>query len=224
MAKIFKDTIFMERELESAKIELCLKPDFNIGDAWRMIDKYEKGYLTHEDLLAFASEDLSELSLNRDDVYLFFRRYEQGGVGKIFIQDFSKAIVPLSKEYAGLLIGRQEFYSLRSKNTKDYFNLDTRNELRLLYKAIFANLKMTECLRLRISRRQNFSYRLAFEYADKNKDGYLESEDIKEMLSEHCFYATDREITSILNKFDKDGDGKVAFNEFIDEMSPKLKY
>jgi hypothetical protein len=58
MAKIFKDTIFMERELESAKIELCLKPDFNIGDAWRMIDKYEKGYLNHEDLLAFVSEDL----------------------------------------------------------------------------------------------------------------------------------------------------------------------
>lgn len=45
MAKIFKDTIFMERELESAKIELCLKPDFNIGDLFRMIDKDSRGYI-----------------------------------------------------------------------------------------------------------------------------------------------------------------------------------
>lgn len=58
MAKIFKDTIFMERELESAKIELCLKPDFNIGDAYKMVDKFEKGYIGPEDVLAFMNEDL----------------------------------------------------------------------------------------------------------------------------------------------------------------------
>jgi Ca2+-binding EF-hand superfamily protein len=44
------------------------------------------------------------------------------------------------------------------------------------------------------------------------------------MLSEHCFYATDREVASILSKFDKNANGKINFNEFLDEMTPKLKY
>ncbi len=36
--KMLKEIIFMERELESAKIELSLKPDFNLLDAFKVID------------------------------------------------------------------------------------------------------------------------------------------------------------------------------------------
>lgn len=82
---------------------------------------------------------------------------------------------------------------------------------------------MTEALRTRISRRPHFSYRLAFEYIDKDKDGEIAPEELKEMLSEHCFYATDREVQSVLSKFDKNGNGKISFNEFIEEMAPRLK-
>jgi hypothetical protein len=40
IAKVWKDTIFLERELESSKIELCLKPDFNLPDATRLLNPY----------------------------------------------------------------------------------------------------------------------------------------------------------------------------------------
>ena len=50
MAKIFKDSIFLEREQESAKIELSLKPDFNLLDLFRMLDPEAKGYITPADL------------------------------------------------------------------------------------------------------------------------------------------------------------------------------
>jgi hypothetical protein len=46
MAKVFKDSIFLERELESAKIELALKADFNLLDSFRIIDPLKKGYFT----------------------------------------------------------------------------------------------------------------------------------------------------------------------------------
>ncbi len=36
----------MERELESAKIELSLKPDFNLLDAFKVIDLENKGCVT----------------------------------------------------------------------------------------------------------------------------------------------------------------------------------
>ena len=43
--KMFKDFIFLERELESAKVELSLKPDFNLLDAFKMIDLNNSGAL-----------------------------------------------------------------------------------------------------------------------------------------------------------------------------------
>lgn len=83
---------------------------------------------------------------------------------------------------------------------------------------------MTECLRVRISRRPNFSYKEAFDYIDKDKDGGIDARDLKDMLSEHCFYATEREIVSILCKFDRDADSRITFNEFIEEITPKLAH
>lgn len=50
VAKIFKDSIFLERELESAKIELSLKPDFNLLDLFRILDPFAKGYFSALDL------------------------------------------------------------------------------------------------------------------------------------------------------------------------------
>ena len=38
VVKALKEIIFAERELESAKIELALKSDFNIVDAFKMMD------------------------------------------------------------------------------------------------------------------------------------------------------------------------------------------
>jgi hypothetical protein len=43
--RMLKEIIFMERELESAKIELSLKPDFNLLDAFKIIDIDSKGYV-----------------------------------------------------------------------------------------------------------------------------------------------------------------------------------
>ena len=36
--RILKDIVFSEREVESAKIELALKSDFNLIDAFRLFD------------------------------------------------------------------------------------------------------------------------------------------------------------------------------------------
>lgn len=42
------------------------------------------------------------------------------------------------------------------------------------------------------------------------------------MLADHGFFATERELNSIMNKFDKDGDMKISYAEFVDELSPKI--
>ena len=45
-AKVLKDNIFLERELESAKIEAALKPDFNLLDAFKIFDTRGTGNIS----------------------------------------------------------------------------------------------------------------------------------------------------------------------------------
>lgn len=57
---------------------------------------------------------------------------------------------------------------------------------------------------------------------DKGKKGYLSRDDVREFLADNGFYATEREIECIISKADKTKDGRINFNEFVDEFSPKL--
>ena len=47
--RALKDIVFAEREVESTKIELALKSDFNLVDAFKMLDVRGGGLLTQQD-------------------------------------------------------------------------------------------------------------------------------------------------------------------------------
>ena len=49
LALIFKDLVFLEREVETAKIEVALKADFNLMDAFRLFDTMGRGFITQRD-------------------------------------------------------------------------------------------------------------------------------------------------------------------------------
>ncbi len=117
-----KDSIFLERELESSKIELALKPDFNLLDGFKLLDTQGKGFLTSSELINTLKESLGQIEIRREDMYLFFRRYDNDSDGKFTYSDFCHAFTPLSKEYATLLTGRPEFFSNRARNSNEYFN------------------------------------------------------------------------------------------------------
>jgi Ca2+-binding EF-hand superfamily protein len=75
---------------------------------------------------------------------------------------------------------------------------------------------------VRLSRRPNFSLKNAFQYCDKSNDNYLSCEDIRNMLADHGFFATERELSSIMKKFDKDLDQRINYSEFVEELTPKV--
>jgi len=41
------------------------------------------------------------------------------------------------------------------------------------------------------------------------------------LLSDHGIYATSKEAIGLVEKFDKNQDGKVSYSEFVQEMTPK---
>ena len=94
----FREYIRLERELEEAKARLAAQPDFNLMDAYQMLDKYSKGWITAPEIV----ESLGELGAypHKDDVFLFVRRYDKDGDGRILYSDFCDAFTPLEEELA----------------------------------------------------------------------------------------------------------------------------
>ena len=66
--KLVKDVIFTEREVESAKIELALKSDFNITDAFNQIDLSRSGTIAQSDLREGLMQNLAFIYFTTDDI------------------------------------------------------------------------------------------------------------------------------------------------------------
>jgi Ca2+-binding EF-hand superfamily protein len=82
-ARVLKDNIFLERELESAKIECALKPDFNLLDAFKLFDAQGSGNVSVQDVIVSLKETLGFHDFTHDDVYLLFRRHDCNSDGKL---------------------------------------------------------------------------------------------------------------------------------------------
>jgi len=53
----------------------------------------------------------------------------------------------------------------------------------------------------------------AFNSLDLNDDGRVSADEIRRIIESRGFYCTNKEASSVLNKFDANGDGSVTLNE-----------
>jgi len=105
--------VFLEREVESAKIDLALKSDFNMKDAFRMFDIKQYSQISPRDLIEGLHKNLGLTEFCEEDVMLFFARHDQSCRGRINFIEFSHALLPFSSEYSGLISDRPEFFIRR---------------------------------------------------------------------------------------------------------------
>lgn len=68
LANSLKSIIFIERDIEAAKINLALKPDFNMMDAFRMFDIKALGSISLSDLMDGLRQNLEFIDYTPDDV------------------------------------------------------------------------------------------------------------------------------------------------------------
>ena len=63
------------KQLETAKVDLALRSDFNLVDSFRMMDQNSKGWITATEV----REKLCDLGMNpsQEDIHLFMRRYDR---------------------------------------------------------------------------------------------------------------------------------------------------
>ena len=193
-AKVLKDNIFLERELESAKIEAALKNDFNLLDAFKIFDSRGTGNISVQDIINSLREILGFTQFTHDDVYLLFRRHDKNQDGKLNFTEFSNVVLPISKEYAALLTDRPDFYMSRQLPISQFFNADTRAEFRNLWASLFKCERACEVLRASLRQRPYFNLKQAFAFMDINNNGSLSIIELRDFLANNGFFATEREL------------------------------
>jgi Ca2+-binding EF-hand superfamily protein len=220
LIRAFKEQISLEKELEEAKIRLASNSDFNLMDAFQQVDKQGRGGVSGAELV----DNLSDLGMyaNRDDMYLFIRRYDTNSDGKMTYSEFCNAFTPKSGHHSSLLNGRRAHYMHQSGlDRRDFFLRDTR-DLFLKTWRVHLNVENTaEMLRKRLGRRPRFSAYDAFAAVDSDNNGYLTRDEFGDILKEYGFYATSEEISWLIDRYDKNRDGRISYSEFIDEILPK---
>lgn len=66
-----------------------------------------------------------------------------------------------------------------------------------------------------------FSVYEAFKTCDVNNDGIVTKNEIRKLLDSRGIYVSDRDVNTLMEKFDKDKDGKISYSEFMEEIIPK---
>ena len=82
---------------------------------------------------------------------------------------------------------------------------------------------MASKLELKLTTEQIEEIRLAFSYFDKDGNGSVTVEELKEVLVGLGQKPTEQELRDMINEVDQDRNGTIEFSEFLLMMGTKLK-
>jgi Ca2+-binding EF-hand superfamily protein len=100
LADCLKAIIFLEKDIEAAKVNLALKHDFNTIDAFRLFDRNNLGCVTPEDLMEGLRFNLHFTDFHHDDIFMLLKKVDRNGIGRITFKQFNELILPFTTEYA----------------------------------------------------------------------------------------------------------------------------
>ena len=78
-----------------------------------------------------------------------------------------------------------------------------------------------ETIRQRLRRMPYFNIYEAFNSLDLNDSGAISRSEFKRIIQSRGFFVSEKEANQIVEKMDKNKDGRVSFVEFREEMMPK---
>lgn len=220
LVQLLFDMIQYEKMLEQKKQELVEKADFNLMDAYAMIDEKSLGWVSAPQLLTFLME--ADTFCHKDDVYSFTRRFDRDNDSRLLYSDFCEAMTPKDTYYAHALNSRKFKYIHNKEIPKKFYFCDsTRNAFHLLFKAHFECEEKIEVCKKRLTRTPTFNIHDAFSCVDAFKQGRLTKDDLKRLMQRNGFHPTESELILLNQRFDRNLNGYINYQEFMDEILPR---
>ena len=206
-----RDLIQNENNIEREKTQLALKSDFNLTDAFNIFDSNRCGNITSYELRS----GLNAIGLfpTQEEIDLFITRYDTCGDRRLNMREFSDAFLALDAYYARMVECRGSNYRHPIYRRDDCFYPGTAEEFRQVWRTHFRSVISDESTRQRLQRNPYFNAYEAFNSLDQNDSGCISREEFKRLIMSRGFYVSEKEATEIVEKMDKNKDGRVSFAE-----------
>ena len=154
---------------------------------------------------------------------MFLRRYDGDHDGRLRFSDFCTAFVPNDVNAAEMLQSRPAYHIYHAWGREKYFSGACRDQIVKTWQAHFDAENEAERLRDRLSNRPGFTLHEAFKTLDKKGRGYLTREDLEWKLEQHGFSPLEAEMQLLMQRYDKNRNGRITYTEFVDELTLKSK-
>ena len=209
-----KKLMEIEGDIERAKIDLSLNPDFNVEDCFRIFELDERGYLDKDDLK--YGLNLLNVYPSQHELSLLMKRFDLQKQGGINYSDFFDIIVPFEKEYRNRVEDRLPRSCCPCRSI-DVFSNTTINDLQKLFKLIINSENEINNIRrtlgtLRIKLKDIFSL------VDYLKRGYFNNNDLIVYLQKEDIAYEDKDADLLFIRLDKNRNGKIDYKEVEDEL------
>ena len=188
-------------------------------DAFKIFDTNYSGRLSTIEL----REGLAAIGVfpTSEELDLFITRYDTTGDRRLDMREFSDAFLALDAYYAGMVQRRLSNHRYPIYRRDDCFMATTAADFKAVWRTHFRSETAAESVRQRLQRMPYFNVYDAFNSLDMNDNGRIDREEFKRLIQSRGFYVSEKEATEIVEKMDKNKDGRVSFAEFQSELRPK---
>lgn len=139
-------------DLERQKQILVEQGDFNLMDAFNMMDAKSLGWVSAPQILTFLVE--CDQFNHKDDVYNFTRRFDRDNDSRLLYSDFCEAFTPKDTYYSHALSNRIARYIHQKEIPKlNYFTEATRTQFYRVFREHFESDETIELCKKRLTRR-----------------------------------------------------------------------
>ena len=152
---------------------------------------------------------------------MIFYGIDKNGDDYMDRQEVANAFMPRERQYAEILNERGGFYG-EEHDLAQIFQKNTRLALKNFFKGFVECEVNLEHIRQKVSNKCEISSRTAFEALDENERGYLIHDDFVRFLTKMNMYPAEKNLKLVIERFDKDENGVIDFDEFDASIKPVL--
>lgn len=172
--RCLQDVIAFETDLEAEKINLSLREDFNLIDAFGILDQDGKGDLNPQEMhVALRRLDIPA---TQEDCYLLFNRMNRDSDGLLKYSEFTTAFMPVDQHYARQLGSKRLQYCHPPSHAS--FNYETMKHFCRVWQLLIRVEQELELIKEKMHGRPAFNIDSAFRSLDINFSGQITYADV----------------------------------------------
>ena len=214
-----KEVCNLEQEIETAKINLAHKPDFNLVDAFQVFDQPRYGQVDVHQLQA----GLNAIGIypTFDECDILITRYDKSGDRRLNIAEFEQMFLAKDAYYGQMVARRPSNFVPRVVRRDDVFLPNTAFEFQSMWRTHIRCENAAESLRQRLASKPGFNAYEAFNSLDLNCDGSISTIELRRMIESRGYFVGQKELEQVVDKMDRNRNGRVDFGEFAEEVRPR---